>query len=324
MRRIRVVLLVAGLAGLAVLVARVGIDALAATLVHLRWWTFLLVCVPYAVITVADTLGWRYAFRNPRAPFLRLFGARMAGEALNVVTALASVGGEAVKAWLIRRDVPYEESVPAVVIAKTTSTIAQALFLVVAIGLAWTSLSIDSQVVRGMVGLLAVEVVAVGGFVLVQVTGFVRHGGRLLGLFGVAGGAWYATRLDLALRQFYRHHWRRLLLSIGFHLGGFLLGAVETYVILVVLGVPAPLLTATVIEGLGSGVRFATFLVPASIGTLEAANTAVFAALGFTTSAGLAFTLVRRGRQAVWIIIGLVTLVTMRSRARLEEWRSAA
>jgi hypothetical protein len=47
---------------------------------------------------------------------------------LNLVTAFGSVGGEAVKAWLIRRDVAYEESVPSVVIAKTTLTIAQAVF----------------------------------------------------------------------------------------------------------------------------------------------------------------------------------------------------
>ena len=47
----------------------------------------------------------------------------------------SSVGGEAVKAWLIRRDVAYEESVPSVVIAKTTLTIAQALFLLIGVAL---------------------------------------------------------------------------------------------------------------------------------------------------------------------------------------------
>ena len=47
-----------------------------------------------------DTLGWRFAFPRDPAPFHRLYGARLAGEALNLVTALGSVGGEAVKAWL--------------------------------------------------------------------------------------------------------------------------------------------------------------------------------------------------------------------------------
>ena len=48
--------------------------------------------------------------------------------------------GEAAKAWLVRRDVSYAESVPSVVIAKTTITIAQALFLLIGLVLAWHTL----------------------------------------------------------------------------------------------------------------------------------------------------------------------------------------
>jgi hypothetical protein len=317
MRRLRLVLFLVGISGLAVLVARIGTEALAAAFAELRWWQFVLVCLPYALIMVVDTLGWRYAFARDLVPFRRLLGARLAGDAVNVVTAMASVGGEVVKAWLIRRDVAYEESVPSVVIAKTTITIAQALFLLIGIGVAWAALPMDSVIVRSMVWLLAVEVVAVSGFFLAQVIGLVRRGGRLLAWLGVADDASSAERLDLALREFYRRDRRRFLLSVGFHLGGWLLGALETYLMLVVLRVPVPLPTAIVIEAFGSGVRFATFLVPASIGATEGANTAAFAALGFTAGTGLAFSLVRRGRQAVWIAIGLLTLVVMRSGAWL-------
>jgi uncharacterized membrane protein YbhN (UPF0104 family) len=82
---------------------------------------------------------------------------------------------------------------------------------------------------------------------------------------------------------------------------------------LVVLGIPVSLVTALVIEAFGTAVRFATFLVPASVGALEAANAAAFAGLGLTASAGLAFSLVRRGRQVVWVVIGLIVLLAMRS-----------
>jgi uncharacterized membrane protein YbhN (UPF0104 family) len=59
-------------------------------------------------------------------------------------------------------------------------------------------------------------------------------------------------------------------------------------------------------------VRFASFLVPGSLGVLEGANTGVFSALGLGASAGLAFSLVRRARQGVWIGIGLIVLVSAR------------
>jgi uncharacterized membrane protein YbhN (UPF0104 family) len=324
MRRLRFLLFLGGLGGLVFLVVRIGPESLGAAFAQLRWWQFVLVCLPYGLIMVVDTLGWRYAFRSDRAPFHRLLGARMAGDALNVATALASVGGEAMKVWLIRRDVPYEDSVPALVIAKTTATVAQALFLLVGIGLALAALPLESRVVRVMFWLLVVEVVAVGGFVLVQVTGLVRRGGRLLQWFGIDGGASHADRLDRALRDYYRRNWRRFAVSTSFHFLGWLLGAVETYLMLVALGVGVPLVTASVVEAFGSGVRFASFLVPANIGALEGANAAVFGALGLTGGAGLAFTLVRRGRQVVWVVIGLLTLVGMRSGVWVRARRSPA
>ena len=315
MRRARPLLLLVGIGGFAFLVSHVGLEALGAAFAELRWWQFLIACLPYLLITIVDTLGWRFAFARDHVPFQRLLGARLAGEALNLLTAAASVGGEAVKVWLINRDVPYERSVPAGIIAKTTITVAQALFLLLGIVIAWAVLPMDSSVVRSMVWLLGLEAVAVGGFVLAQVTGLVHRAGRLLSAVGVTADASYAARLDGALRTFYVQNWRGLALSLGFHFCGWLLGAVETYVMLVVLAVPVPFLTAVVIEAFGSAVRFATFLIPASIGALEGANVAAFAALGFTGSAGLAFSLVRRGRQAAWIFVGLATLLAMRSTA---------
>jgi uncharacterized protein (TIRG00374 family) len=320
MQTLKTVLLVVGALVLGALVYRVGSGPILETLHHLAWWKFVLVCLPYALIMAVDTLGWRFAFARDRAPFGRLYGARVAGEALNVVTALGSVGGEAVKAWLVRRDVGYEESVPAVVVAKTTITMAQALFLLGGIGLAWAMLEVDSGVLNGMLWLLGVEVVAVGGFFGAQVSGLVARAGRLLKAFGVVEAAGHARTLDEALRRYYRGERRRLALSVGFHLVGWLLGALETMVMLWALDIATTPATATVIEALGSGVRFATFLVPASLGAFEGANAAAFTALGFGAGAGLAFSFVRRARQAVWVLVGIVVLVAMRgSRAHAER-----
>ena len=316
MRGVKAVFLVLGALLLGVLVYRVGAEPILQTLGRLAWWQFAVVCLPYAVITAADTLGWRFAFTHDRAPFWRLYGARLAGEALNVVTAVGAVGGEAAKAWLVRRDVTYEESVPSVVVAKTTLTIAQALFLLLGLALAWLTLPVGGDVLRGMLWLLVVEVLAVGGFVGAQVAGLVARGGRLLKLFGAIDDTASAEALDRALRGYYGREWRRFSLSIVFHLLGWLLGAVEAVVMLWALGVSAPLATATVIEALGSGVRFATFLVPASLGPFEAANAAAFDALGFGAAAALAFSFVRRARQVVWIVIGLAVLLVMRWSAR--------
>jgi glycosyltransferase 2 family protein len=312
MRALKIVFLVLGVALLGVLLYRVGADPTLATLGRLAWWQFILVCLPYVAVTAVDTLGWRFAFARDRAPFGRLLGARLAGEALNVVTAVGSVGGEAAKAWLVRRDVAYEESVPSIIIAKTTITLAQALFLLISLGVAWLTLPVTSEVLQGMLWLLLIEIVAVGGLLGAQVSGMVARGGRLLKLAGVIDDSARAETLDRTLRDYYRTRWRRLVLSLGFHFVGWVLGVVEAVVMLWALDVSASIATATVIEAVGSGVRFATFLVPASLGPFEAANAVVFGALGLGAGAGLAFSLVRRARQVVWIGIGIVVLVIMR------------
>jgi uncharacterized protein (TIRG00374 family) len=315
MRAVTAVLLVLGVILLGVLVYRIGAEPVLETLGRLTWWQFGLVCLAYPVIMAADTLGWRFAFARDRAPFWRLYGARLAGEALNVVTALGAVGGEAAKAWLVRRDATYAESVPSVIIAKTTITLSQAVFLLIGLTLAWLTLPAGADVVHGMLGLLAVEALAVGGFVGVQVSGLVARGGRLLRMFGAVEGTAYAETLDRALRDYYRAEWRRFGLSFGFHLVGWLLTALDAIVILWALGVHTSVTTATIVEALGSGVRFATFLVPASLGPLEAANAAVFAALGLGAGVGLAFSFVRRARQAIWIVVGVAVLLMMRRSA---------
>jgi hypothetical protein len=76
--------------------------------------------------------------------------------------------------------------------------------------------------------------------------------------------------------------------------------------------------TALVIEAFGSAVRFASFMVPANLGTLEGANVALFDALAMGGTAGMTFSLVRRARQIVWVLIGLVALALMRPVAQAE------
>ncbi|SRR6266550_9142463 len=311
-RFVKPLLFVAGAVLLAVLVHRVGTEPILMTLRALTWWQFVLICLPYGAIVVVDTLGWRFAFTRDRAPFWRLYGARLAGEALNVVTAVGSVGGEAVKAWLVRRDVTYAESVPSIVIAKTTTVIAQAIFLLVGIVLAWIALDVSGRVLRAMLWLLVIEVFTVGGFFGAQVAGLVGRAGRLLVWVGLTADAAAAESLDASLRHYYRHEWRRFAASTGFLTLGWLLGGLESMLMLSLLGITTSVSTASVIEALGSGVRFASFMVPASLGAFEGANAAAFDALGFGAAAGLAFSLVRRARQTVWIVVGLLVLLGMR------------
>jgi hypothetical protein len=169
-----------------------------------------------------------------------------------------------------------------------------------------------------MLWLLFVEALAVAGFLGAQLSGLVARAGRLATTFAAGGFAEHAGTLDEALRGYYRTERGRFALSIGCHLVGWVLGALETWLMLWALDVDTSATIAIVVEALGSGVRFATFLVPASLGALEGANAAAFGVLGFGAGTGLAFSFVRRARQVVWVIVGLLLLLVMGS------WRAQA
>jgi len=324
MRRIRVLLFGGGAAVLIWLVLHVGPSAIAESITRVTGWQFALICLAHGLAMAVDTVGWRYAFTRDRVPFLRLLAARTAGEAINLVTVLASVGGEAVKTWILRRDVPYEESVPSVIVAKTAAVVSQAIFLLFGLLISWTILSWDSPFMTGLLWLLLIEVAAIGGFMATQVTGLIQRAGRLFGALGMARVDGSVARLDHDLRRYYREHWRRFLASIGWHALGGALAVVETFLIMHSIGLHASLFTAVVVDSLGAGIRFATFLVPASLGALESGNAAAFAALGYGAGAGLVFTLVRRARQVVWIGLGICVLVLMGARAKQPQQADVA
>ncbi len=308
MRLVRGALLLLGAALLVALVVRDDPGAILASLARVGWGFAILVVFPMVLVTWFDTLGWRYAFLDDRVPFRALLTARLAGEAFNLTTPTAALGGEAVKAWLIRTHALLDASVASVVVAKTTITLAQGLFLLAGVAVAWAIRLPSSPVLQGMQWLLLVEALALGGFVWIQTRGLFGRLGTVLERVGLGAPTGRAALggIDAGLREFWLRAPRRVALSILYHLVAWLLGVVEAWLILRFLGADVTLGTATVIEAFGAAIRFATFLIPGSLGAMEGGYAATFAALGLGSTTGLTFSLVRRVREAVWIALGLV------------------
>jgi glycosyltransferase 2 family protein len=301
---------------LAALVAQNDPAAVLSSITDLSWRLGIVLLFPAVLVALFDTLGWRYAFPNGAPPFTALAVSRLAGEAFNMATPTAAVGGEAVKAWLLRGYAPLDATLASVIVAKTTITLGQGLYFLLGVVVAWQTGLTGSTLLHGMLWLLALEAVALGLFVLVQTRGMLGWSWRMIERFGLRPARGEATlgRVDDALGQFYRTAPVRLGLSIGFHFLAWLMGSVETWLILKFLGTEVSLATATVIEAFGTAIKVATFLVPASLGVLEGGFLATFATLGLSSTTAISFSLVRRLREAVWVAIGLIAFAAMRPR----------
>jgi len=313
-RWFRPLLVLTGLALVGYLVARIGPAAIWSSFVTLGWRLPIVLAFPYALAAVVDTLAWWLLLPTP-VPFLLLLRARLAGEAVSLATPTMSVGGDPLKAYLLRPRLPLLDGFVSVIADKTTVVAGQVLFL--ALGHLAASLVAppSGRLLPIMAGLLVVEVLAVGGFALVQASGALGGGGRLLGRLGKRVGLGGAERfeqglgdLDRALAALYRQRRRRLLASAIVHAVAWATGGLEIYLVLSLLGTPAPLGIALIVESFASGVKFASFMVPASLGALEGGYVVFFEAFGLGAAAGLSYVLVRRLREITWAVVGFLAL----------------
>jgi putative membrane protein len=304
---------VAGVAAVAWLVWEVGPEALWSQLRQLSWRIPVLI-LPYALVALLDGAGWRYSFPGRLPPLLQTTAVRLAGEAVNVTTPTATIGGEPVKAWLMTRaGVPLEEGLVSVVIAKTALVIGHLGFLALGLALAAWLAPAPPALLTVMATLTGVGVLAVGGFVWAQQRGLFGASSRILGWLGLGGAlAAQLHDLDRQLRAFYRDHRGRPGLAVLYHFLGWVAGSVEVWVALTALGAPVSFATAVVIEAFATAIRSATFLIPASLGVQEGGFVGIFAGFGLAAESGLAFGLIRRIRELVWSIVGYGILIAWR------------
>jgi uncharacterized membrane protein YbhN (UPF0104 family) len=307
----RVALVVSGLALLAYLLADIGLAAVAQSFRVLSWRLLIVLVFPCVLIKLFDTLAWQPTFVGTRVPLWTLARVRLAGQAVNTTTPTGTLGGDAVKIWMLRDRVRPSVSLASLIVSKTTMVASQGIFLAIGVLVARHILGIGTPLVRGMEWLLLLEVVAVVGFVVVQLAGVLGRGHRILQRVGIGMGQTVgeaARGADRALTTLYRGHPGRVAQSVTWSVLGWFASAAETWLILYLLGSTVSPSGALTIEAFSVGVRFATFFVPTQIGVAEAGSVAACAALGLGADIGLSLSLVRRVREAAWAGIGLLLL----------------
>lgn len=310
-RSTRGLLLVLGLAVFASLGWRIGPGGILAYLLPLGWMT-LLAIPPYFLAVVLDVLAWRYTFARPLPlAFPGLVGLHVIGKAVNLLTPLAPVGGEPLKALLLHaRGVPLAEGLASVVISKTLMTIAQGLFIIAATGVALVALDPPAPLLRAVLGMVAAGAALVGLFVLTQTRGLFG------GLFGVLRWAGLGlSSLDAGVRDlderiagYYRRLSPRLLAALGVHVLSWLAEALEAYVVLAALGLSPSVEFALALTAFSSAVRAASFIVPAGLGVQEGGHVFIFLSFGLPPGAAMAFSVIRRLRELAWSGAGFLLL----------------
>lgn len=316
---LRLILFIVGLLTLALLIWHIGLGNIYQAAVQLGPAALVAILIPSVLMYLLEAYGWKITL-GPSAknvPFWRLLAIRTAGEVVNMTTPTAYVGGEPLKAYLLKKhNVPLVEGLASVVIAKTTMTIAQVLFIFIGIALGvWILGDKGSSVEFVAAGLISVGLLCFGtaAFVLVQRRGLFVWILDILRTIGLRIGFLEAREeqlrsLDRTILNFYTMHQPKFYASTGLYFLGWLAEAMEVFVIIYYLGGPAILLSAVSIGALSVLIKGGTFFIPGSLGAQDGGNLLLLTAFGYSDVTGITFALLRRFRELVWIGIGLVCL----------------
>jgi uncharacterized protein (TIRG00374 family) len=304
-------LLAAGLAILAGLIWQIGPKQ---SLAYLRplGWTIVFAFLPYFLVFVLDSLGWQYAFERPIAPDLaRLIPIQIIGKAVNLLTPLVPVGGEPLKAHLLRtRGVPLTEGLASVVISRTVATIAQGVFVAAVTAFTLFALGLPDPLINAILVTMLAGGVLVGAFLLMQTrglfTGLLGFMDRMkVKLPALEAGA---GDVDRRIRGYYLNQRGRLSFALSFHFLSCLAEGLEVYVLLTLLALPRSPVLALGLAAFSSTVRAASFPIPGSLGVQEGGIVLLFVTLGPPPDTAIAFSILRRLREVFWSAAGLCLL----------------
>lgn len=313
---LRVLLPLAGLALFTGLLLHADLGELGRHLARVGAAGFAAVLAVHALSFFCDVLLWQLGF--PPAPATRgrrwtWYRVRLVGEAWNNALPLASVGGEPLKAKLLKDlfGLDYTASGAAFLIARTANLLALVAFLTVGFAcmLGDPRFARAYQLTAGL---------GLGAFALGCWLVWLAQQGRLArmvraltpaalrGSPRLARFVALVEDFDAALLAGYGASPRRTLAILVLAFLTWVAGALEIQIILAAVGRPIAFTDAWMIEAAAQLVRAAAFVVPAGLGVVDGSFVLVTAIVTGSTPLGFVVAVVRRARDLAWIGLGFL------------------
>lgn len=324
------VLLIIGVLAVAAIVAAYGVRDITAAFLA-AGWGIAVVAAFHAVPLAFDALGWRLLIDRPDRPGgATLYAIRWASESVNNLLPVAQVGGEIVRSRLAARmGVPGDLAGASVLVDVTLGLITQILFALVGLAALLAVTGPDRGTFAVASALLAFAAI-IAAFFFMQRGGMVawlgRHAvpiGRRLGLNRLESMAGPVHRLDNSLHALYRQR-PRLAAAAACRMGSWLIGAFEVWLALHYMGHDIGLAAALAIHSLTAAARSAAFAVPGGVGAQEAGFLALGALVGLSGAEALALALIRRAREILFGLPGLVLWSLLEGRGAVSQARPEA
>ena len=319
-RGMKVLLRLAPLLGLGLLAYLLTTVRLSALVVNAKTigWGMLVVIALGGVSHVIKTWAWRLTLlgESRKVSFGRTLGLRLVSEAIGQFGFVGMLGGEAARVSLLGSGVSVAGAISSVALDRTLFILAGAVVTLFGVVGLLFAISVSHAVHIYLAALVV-------GILLLLFAGAIAILRKWPVFSGPARAAacipWFRnwilskeTTLKAAEQRivdFYHEapgaFWCSLLLNFSCHF----LAIMEVYLIIRMLGAPATLLGALILESLTKLINVAGSVNPGNVGTYEGGNMVIGRLVRLTGTQGLILALCRRLRGLFWSIIGGICLL---------------
>lgn len=298
----------AGLAGAAYLIFRVGFHSILDSVVSVGWSGFALLCL-YSLANFT-LLGFAWLALAPPANAARaaiFCWGRAVRDSAGDVLPFSQFGGMVIGARAVMlRGIATPMAFGSTIVDVTMEMIAQIAFILAGLAILLAELPDvrSTSMVRIVAIGIAFAVLLAGAFVVVQRRGFsfLERIARKL----IPAAATHAGELDRAINIVHARKWS-LLASFALHLCGWLSSAFGLWLALVLIGARLSYVDAIAIESLLCALRSAAVFIPGAIGVQEAGYAVMMPLFGLPAEMGIAVSLLKRARE---IAVGIPVLLS--------------
>ena len=310
MRFLKYAIFVAGIAALAFLAIRAGMNDVVQTLAALGWGGFLLITLLHVPVIAAMGLAWWSVGRGAAGPGV-FVAARLVRDSVGEVLPFSQIGGyiSGLRAAHLG-GAPTVASALSMVGDLTAEFVAKLPYVLTAIIFLIALLPGDTIIWPALGALVLIVAGLIAAFILRK---------RLFAWFANATHGMVEKLLPgtdqsgLDLRHYFA--WDRFLPACAIHLVMWFFGTLEAWVTFHLMGVHVSVTQALVIDAMGTTFRTLGFMVPAAAGVQEAGYVLIGLAFGVTPARGLAFSLARRARDLAIGVPGLLFWQFLEARA---------
>ena len=305
-----------GLALFVYVVKQVGLRAIVDALRQIGAGFLLLLAITgFRHLTRAFAMRKAVAPEHRRFTLWQAFTTRLGGEAVSFLTFTGPVLGEATKAALLRKRVPLNYGVQALVIDNLLYNLSVALFILSGACVMLVAYDLPDAARYSLFGIAASSVVALAA-VAWAVNRRIMPATKLVDVLirlGLKRRALrhrrqHIRRIETNVYTFYRRRRGAFFALVGCNFLTHAASVLEVYLTLRMLGFRPTLAAPYVIESLTKVINFVFGFVPATIGVYEGGTELILRTLGFAAATGVTLALVRKAGMFVWMSVGLLIL----------------